>query len=107
MDMITPRTTTTATLSSARSSFVSAAVSVAEVAVSDGMAASLAKVETAPPLSATLARMSAVDSDRSQARPRLRRDAERNRERILAAAAGAFAGGWRGPGLGRDGRPGG
>src|SRR3954469_18834019 len=50
MDMITPRTTTTATLSSARSSFVSAAVSVVAVAVSDGMATSLAKVEAAPPL---------------------------------------------------------
>jgi AcrR family transcriptional regulator len=35
--------------------------------------------------------MSAVDSDRSEARPRLRRDAERNRERIVAAAADAFA----------------
>jgi AcrR family transcriptional regulator len=35
--------------------------------------------------------VSAVGSDRSEARPRLRRDAERNRERILAAAADAFA----------------
>jgi AcrR family transcriptional regulator len=38
-----------------------------------------------------LALMGAVDSDRSDAEPRLRRDAERNRRRILAAAADAFA----------------
>src|SRR3954470_15931487 len=37
--------------------------------------------------------MSAVESDRTEAGPRLRRDAERNRERILAAAADAFAAG--------------
>src|SRR3954451_23651072 len=35
--------------------------------------------------------MSAVESDRTEAGPRLRRDAEGNRERILAAAADAFA----------------
>jgi AcrR family transcriptional regulator len=35
--------------------------------------------------------MSAVGGDRSDAVPRLRRDAERNRRRILAAAADAFA----------------
>src|SRR3954454_1994777 len=35
--------------------------------------------------------MSAVGSERSDAEPRLRRDAERNRRRILAAAADAFA----------------
>ena len=35
--------------------------------------------------------MSAVESDRTEPRPRLRRDAERNRQRILAAAADAFA----------------
>src|SRR3954464_5470810 len=35
--------------------------------------------------------MSAVESDRTEAGPRLRRDAERNRERILAAATDAFA----------------
>jgi AcrR family transcriptional regulator len=38
-----------------------------------------------------LAQMSAVGSDRGEAEPRLRRDAERNRRRILAAAADAFA----------------
>ena len=38
-----------------------------------------------------LVRMSAVGSDRRDAEPRLRRDAERNRQRILAAAADAFA----------------
>jgi AcrR family transcriptional regulator len=35
--------------------------------------------------------MSATDSDRSVPEPRLRRDAERNRQRILAAASDAFA----------------
>src|SRR3954449_13048651 len=35
--------------------------------------------------------MSAIGSERRDAEPRLRRDAERNRERILAAAADAFA----------------
>jgi AcrR family transcriptional regulator len=35
--------------------------------------------------------MRAVDSDRRSPEPRLRRDAERNRRRILTAAAGAFA----------------
>src|SRR3954451_11483124 len=35
--------------------------------------------------------MSAVGSNRPDAEPRLRRDAERNRQRILAAAADAFA----------------
>src|SRR3954453_2381050 len=35
--------------------------------------------------------MSAVGSNRPDAEPRLRRDAERNRRRILAAAADAFA----------------
>jgi len=38
-----------------------------------------------------LAWMHALDSDRGDAEPRLRRDAERNRRRILAAAADAFA----------------
>ena len=38
-----------------------------------------------------LAQVSAIDSDRDDAEPRLRRDAERNRQRILAAAADAFA----------------
>jgi len=38
-----------------------------------------------------LARMSAIGSERRDAEPRLRRDAERNRRRILAAAADAFA----------------
>jgi AcrR family transcriptional regulator len=35
--------------------------------------------------------MSSTDSDRGDPEPRLRRDAERNRRRILAAAADAFA----------------
>jgi AcrR family transcriptional regulator len=38
-----------------------------------------------------LGRMSAIGSGRRDAEPRLRRDAERNRRRILAAAADAFA----------------
>src|SRR3954453_15684844 len=37
--------------------------------------------------------MSAVESDRTEAGPRLRRDPERNRERLRAAAADAFAAG--------------
>src|SRR3954470_14048210 len=41
--------------------------------------------------SSMLAPMSAVDSDRGDAQPRLRRDAERNRQRILAVAVDAFA----------------
>src|SRR4051794_16247958 len=94
MDMIAPRTTTIATLSSARSSPFSARASAGAVVaeVSGGMSASVARSGDITSASCYRgARMSAVHAETRVPERRLRRDAERNRQRILAAAADAFA----------------
>src|SRR3954454_24077425 len=89
IDMIAPRTTTIATLSSARSRPLSGAAGSVAVAVCDGMSKSVAKSGGAS--STCLVRLAEVPSDPARAERPLRRDAELNRQRILTAAADAFA----------------
>src|SRR3954447_23938371 len=89
--MIAPRTTTIATLSSARSRPLSGAAGSVAVAGCDGMSKSVAKSGGAS--STCLVRLAEVPttSDTTRAERPLRRDAELNRQRILTAAADAFA----------------